>query len=119
VCGTHNIAVSAIIIAGVLYAVDNVGTFPPVGTHSPHSIAAVRTLNNACKDVLKAALVFGQSAACNKLLYGVKLLLRDYPLMGVGYHFPFFGQLRGAFLAFHVGGNPLVACKVSRIYRAS
>ena len=37
---------------------DDVGAFPPVGTHSPHSIAAVRTFDNACKDVLKAALVF-------------------------------------------------------------
>jgi len=119
VCGTHDITVSAIIIAGILYAIDDVRAFPPVGTHSPHSIAAVRTLNNACKDVLKATLVFWQSAACNKLLYGVKFLLRDYPLMGVGYHFPFFGQLRGAFLAFHIGGNTLVACKVSRIYRTS
>ena len=37
----------------------------------------------------------------------------------IRHHFPFFGQLRGAFLAFHVGCNPLVACKVARIYRAS
>ena len=59
------------------------------------------------------------AAARHKLLDSIKFLLRDYPLMGVRYHFPFFGQLRGAFLAFHVGGNPLVACKVSRIYRAS
>ena len=81
-CGTHDVAIPAIIIAGVLYAVDDVGAFPPVGTHSPKSVAAVRTLDNACKNVLKAALVFGQSAACDKLLYGVKFLLRDYPLIG-------------------------------------
>ena len=40
-----------------------------------------------------------------------------HPLMSIGYHFPFFGQLRKAFPAFHAGGNPFVACKVSRIYR--
>jgi len=119
VCGTHNIAISAIIIAGVLYAVDDVGAFPPVGTRRPHRIAAVRTLDNARKDILKSPCVLLPPAARHKLLYGVKFLLRDYPLMGVWYHFPFFGQLRGAFLAFHVGCNPLVACKVARIYRAS
>ena len=80
---------------------------------------AVRTLDNARKDILKSPCVLLPPAARHKLLYGVKFLLRDYPLMGVWYHFPFFGQLRGAFLAFHVGCNPLVACKVARIYRAS
>ncbi|CCL14216.1 hypothetical protein BN170_1690002 [Clostridioides difficile T22] len=46
-CGTHDVAVPAIIITGVLYAVDDVGAFPPVCTHSPQSIAAVRTFDNA------------------------------------------------------------------------
>ena len=45
------------------------------------------------------------------LFESLELLGRD--------HFPFFGQLRGAFLAFHIGGNPFVAYKISRIYRAS
>ena len=102
-----------------MYAVDDVGAFPPVGTRRPHRIAAVRTLDNARKDILKSPCVLLPPAARHKLLYGVKFLLRDYPLMGVWYHFPFFGQLRGVFLAFHVGCNPLVACKVARIYRAS
>jgi len=52
----------------------------------------------------------------NKLLDNIKFLLRDYSLMGIGYHFPFFGQLRGAFLAFHIGGNPFVAYKMLFTY---
>lgn len=48
-----------------------------------------------------------------------KFGLCDYPLMGIWYHFPFFWQLGRSFLAFHIGGNPLVACKVSCIDRAS
>ena len=118
-CGTLHIAIPSVIITGILDAINNVGAFPPVCAHRPQSIAAVRTLDNTCKDIFKTACILFPPAACYHLLYGIKFLLRDYPLVGVGYHFPFFRQLRGAFLAFHIGGNPLVSCKVSRIYRAS
>ncbi len=101
------------------YAVDNLWSFPSVYVHCPKCIAAVRTFDNPCKYIFKSPCILLPSAACDKLLYGVKFLLRDYPLVGVGYHFPFFWQLRGAFLAFHTCANPLIAYKVSRIYRAS
>src|SRR5699024_11569122 len=90
-----------------------------VYVHCPQSTSAVHTLDNACKNIYKSSLVLWKPTTCNKLLDNIKFLLRDYSLMGIGYHFPFFGQLRGAFLAFHIGGNPFVAYKISRIYRAS
>ena len=112
-CGRNK----AIIIAGILYTVDNIGTFPPVYARCPQSITAIGTLNYACKNIFKSSRIFFPPAARHKPLDSIKFLLRDYPLMSIGYHFPFFGQLRKAFPAFHAGGNPFVACKVSRIYR--
>ena len=117
VCSTHAISISGIIIAGILYTVDNIGTFPPVYARCPQSITAIGTLNYACKNIFKSSRIFFPPAARHKPLDSIKFLLRDYPLMSIGYHFPFFGQLRKAFPAFHAGGNPFVACKVSRIYR--
>ena len=66
----------------------------PVYVHCPQSTSAVHTLDNACKNIYKSSLVLWKPTTCNKLLDNIKFLLRDYSLMGIGYHFPFFGQLR-------------------------
>ena len=55
-----------------------------------HILRPAAYFNNACKDILKSPCIPFPPAACHKLLDGIKFLLRDYPLMGIGYHFPFF-----------------------------